>query len=49
MRDKIYKVVLTVIVVAIVCLVCDMLGVREFMQSAGYVSEPIFYVCWGGL
>lgn len=49
MRDKIFVLLLTVILVAIVCLVCDMLGVREYMQSAGVVREPIYYVCWGGV
>lgn len=42
MRDWFYKILLTVILVAIAFLAMDMVGVREYLINAELISEPIF-------
>ncbi len=44
MRDWIYKMLLTVILVAIACLAMDMIGVREYMVNADLIDKPIYLV-----
>ena len=44
MRDWIYKMLLTVILVAIVCLAMDMIGVREYLVNADLIDEPIYFI-----
>ncbi len=41
MRDWFYKMLLTIILVAIAFLAMDMVGVREYLINAKMISEPI--------
>lgn len=44
MRDWIFKLLLTVILVAITGLIFDMIGVREYMVNSDWIKEPIYLV-----
>lgn len=44
MPDWIYKMLLTVIIVAIAYFTMDMLGIREYMVNADLVNEPIYFI-----